>query len=602
MPTLISAGVSVTVTDESFFIPASAPTVPLFFIASRANKFQPNGISVAAGTNEHSIIRTVTSLGQSTQLYGIPTFLKDYTGAECHGDARNEYGLFALNQFLGVGNRAFVIRANIDLRDEPVANLAAAITGTPSHGNGVLTKTVTDLVISDGGTGYATTPTVQFTSTSGTGAAADAIVSGGIVTGYTITNGGTGYTSAPLVEFIGASTTTALATSVVSTDILVDQYAVSEVWTIAFTSPTTYNVIGTVSGLSGAGTVNTLFDNNDLVFTIRSGTTAFIIGDEFEITITSSTSAEPLGLNDAAKRVAITTALQAQINSNTEVRSEYWEFNLLLCPGYPEVADELLALSVAIQDEAFVIADCPMTKDADQVAYWANTSERFHSSSIAYYYPSGLASNLDGHNVVCAASGIALRTITYSDNVSEIWFAPAGMRRGMVTGVSMVGYVSGTLGTATTFNETNLNQGQRDNLYEYYKNVNPIVFFPGRGLIVWGQKTSSGAASALDRVNVSREMMYIKRSIRKASMPFVFEPNDQLTRDNLKAMIDGFLGDILVRRGLYDFVTLCNDHNNTPVRIDRNELWCDVALKPVKSAEFLYIPIRVLSTGATMPS
>ena len=96
--------------------------------------------------------------------------------------------------------------------------------------------------------------------------------------------------------------------------------------------------------------------------------------------------------------------------------------------------------------------------------------------------------------------------------------------------------------------------------------------------------------------------MYIKRSIRKASMPFVFEPNDQLTRDNLKAMIDGFLGDILVRRGLYDFVTLCNDHNNTPVRIDRNELWCDVALKPVKSAEFLYIPIRVLSTGATMPS
>jgi phage tail sheath protein FI len=95
--------------------------------------------------------------------------------------------------------------------------------------------------------------------------------------------------------------------------------------------------------------------------------------------------------------------------------------------------------------------------------------------------------------------------------------------------------------------------------------------------------------------------MYIKRQLRKSAFPFVFEPNDQITRDNLKAAADGFLNDILAKRGLYDFVTLCDLSNNTPDRIDRNEMYLDVALKPMKAAEFIYIPIRVLSTGAAMP-
>ena len=77
--------------------------------------------------------------------------------------------------------------------------------------------------------------------------------------------------------------------------------------------------------------------------------------------------------------------------------------------------------------------------------------------------------------------------------------------------------------------------------------------------------------------------------------------DDQITRDILKAAADGFLGDIMIKRGLYDFVTLCDESNNTPTRIDRNELWLDVAIKPVKAAEFIYIPIRVLNTGAKMP-
>jgi phage tail sheath protein FI len=300
--------------------------------------------------------------------------------------------------------------------------------------------------------------------------------------------------------------------------------------------------------------------------------------------------------------VAIATALQAEINSNTEVRSEIYEYNLIVCPGYPEVVDEMVALSNTVNDEAFVVADVPCDKTPDQAAVWALTTERVRSPNVAYYYPWGVASNLDGRDVLVAPSGVALRTYAYSDNQAYVWFAPAGVRRGIVTGVSRVGYVTGTRGTATTFVETNLNQGQRDNLYEFNKNINPIVFFPQNGLIVWGQKTSSLAASALDRVNVMRLIMYVKRQLRKGAFPFVFEPNDKITRDNLKAAADGFLNDILAKRGLYDFVTLCDESNNTPDRIDRNEMYLDVALKPVKAAEFIYIPIRVLSTGAQMPS
>lgn len=305
-----------------------------------------------------------------------------------------------------------------------------------------------------------------------------------------------------------------------------------------------------------------------------------------------------LGANDAARRVAITQALSAMINGNQEIRSENFEYNLILCPGYPEIADEMVKLVAEIMDEAFVIAETPMNLGPSDIVAWGGTTARQSSPHCAYYYPHSLASNIDGKDVLAAASGTALRTIVYSDNVSELWFAPAGTRRGLVTGVTDIGYAMGNLGSPTLFAEVHLNLGQRDDLYKYFTNINPIVFFPGRGIIIWGQKTSSPAASALDRISVSRMTKYIKRQLRKNTMSFVFEPNDQLTRDNLKAAVDGFLGDLVVKRGLYDFATVCDDSNNTPDRIDRNELYVDIAIKPVKAAEFIYIPIRIVSTGA----
>jgi phage tail sheath protein FI len=292
--------------------------------------------------------------------------------------------------------------------------------------------------------------------------------------------------------------------------------------------------------------------------------------------------------------------LIGEINSNTDVRSELYEYNLIICPGYFETAPDLLNLSLVINEEAFVIADTPFTLSPEATATWALTNQRQYSQDIAYYYPHSLAANLDGTLVFAAASGTALKTIAYSDSISEEWYPPAGFRRGVVVGVSDVGYVTGTLGTATTFVSTPLNQGQRDNLYQYNNNINIIPFFPGQGIVVFGQKTSASVASALDRINVMRLLMKIKRDIRKASYSFLFELNDVTTRDAIKAMIDSYLNDILLRRGLYDYVVICSEVNNPPSAIQANELHVDIALSPELAVEFIYIPITVVSYGTAL--
>jgi len=211
-----------------------------------------------------------------------------------------------------------------------------------------------------------------------------------------------------------------------------------------------------------------------------------------------------------------------------------------------------------------------------------------------------LATNIDGKTVLASSVGIALRTIAYSDSVSELWFGPAGTERGLVSGVSGIGYLTGTPGTATLFKSSTLNEGQRNNMYKYNTNLNPITFIPGVGIVVFGQKTSASVASARDRINVERMIMYIRRQLRKNLIGFLFRPNDALTQGNVKSVADSFLGNILARRGLVDFLTICDNSNNTPDVVDRNELVLDIALKPTKAAEFLYIPIRIVSSNAQL--
>ena len=117
---------------------------------------------------------------------------------------------------------------------------------------------------------------------------------------------------------------------------------------------------------------------------------------------------------------------------------------------------------------------------------------------------------------------------------------------------------------------------------------------------MFGQKTLNPTASALDRINVARLVVYIRERLDDIVKPFLFEPNDDITRQNAKGVVDGFLSNLVIQRGLFDYVTVCDNSNNTPARIDRNELYIDIAIQPVKAIEFIYIPIRIQNTlGAT---
>jgi phage tail sheath protein FI len=169
--------------------------------------------------------------------------------------------------------------------------------------------------------------------------------------------------------------------------------------------------------------------------------------------------------------------------------------------------------------------------------------------------------------------------------------APAGLTRGVITNASNVGYVN----SEGEFIPVALTGGQRDTLYA--NRINPMANFPGQGLYVFGQKTLQRAATALDRINVGRLLAYLRERFDPLARPFIFEPNDKITRTNAKAVFDAFLGDMIAKRAIYDYIVVCDETNNSPARIDKNELWIDVAIEPTKAAEFIYIPIRVVNTG-----
>lgn len=613
MATLVSPGVSVTVTDESFYIPQTAPTVPLLFIATEFGKTQMDGVTPAVGTREHSVVRTITSIRQSLQLYGTPVFRRDLAGNEFHGDARNEYGLLALNNALGQLNRAYVVRANVDLTDAPETFISYGIPvliGVPTPSPGTAGNAIPHSILAKTAALRPQTITIRFTTANSYAVTGDNIgfIGSGILgpqgfnsvqLSFDLENGEIPFVAGDLITFDLAYQPTGSLNNVGNgtfIDLTPGELAIPEVLTISFLSSTQFSVTGTIS-VGGTGNIGTPYDNGYTSFTIIPGTTPFSVGDSYTITVSEVTSTNPLGATDAARRVAIVQALQAEINSNTEVRSEIFEYNLILCPGYWETVDEMNRLAQDVLEEAFVVADTPGDKSPEQTAAWARTSERYNTVNSAYYYPWALMSNVDGHDVFGAPSGVALRTIAYSDNVGYVWSAPAGANRGVVTGVSKLGYYTGTPGTATTFVEANLNQGQRDALYEFGTNINPIAFFPGRGFLVFGQKTSSPVASSLDRINVARLVCYLRRVIRKGAFSYVFEPNDETTRKNLKSTVDGILADVTTKRGLYDYATSTDSTVNTPDRVQRNELWCEVLISPTITAEFIMIPIRLQSVG-----
>jgi hypothetical protein len=305
-----------------------------------------------------------------------------------------------------------------------------------------------------------------------------------------------------------------------------------------------------------------------------------------------------------AQRKVIVRALQATVNSNDQIRDEDGRiFNLIACPGYPELIGEMVNLNYDRGLTAFVVGDTParLTPDATSLLRWGNNQlgavedndigAASFDEYMGMFYPWGFTSDNFGNNVVVPPSHMILRVIALNDQVAYPWFAPAGVRRGGVTNATAVGYVN----SEGEFRSVALNTGQRDTLYE--TKVNPITFFTGTGLVNYGQKTRARAASALDRINVARLIIYLRRQLAVLAKPYIFEPNDKITRDEMKAAVEALLLELVGQRALYDYLVVCDESNNTPNRIDRNELWIDIAIEPVKAVEFIYIPLRLKNTG-----
>jgi phage tail sheath protein FI len=161
-----------------------------------------------------------------------------------------------------------------------------------------------------------------------------------------------------------------------------------------------------------------------------------------------------------------------------------------------------------------------------------------------------------------------------------------------VDNAAAIGYIDGATGE---FQQIGVSQAVRDILYE--RNINPITFIPGIGIVNFGNKTTLSVTTALDRINVARLVAFLRGRLEEIGKLFLFEPNDEITRNEIANVVNSLMIDLVAKRAIYDYLVVCDTSNNTPARIDRNELYVDVAIEPVKAVEFIYIPLRIKNTG-----
>jgi phage tail sheath protein FI len=274
------------------------------------------------------------------------------------------------------------------------------------------------------------------------------------------------------------------------------------------------------------------------------------------------------------------------------------DIRLLIEPGYISVAvqEKMKTICESRKDcMAILNMDPQQTTDASSMVTWRNSTQNLNSSYVALYAP--MVQIYDQYNstmTVVAGSGYIAAQYAYNDYIRNVWNAPAGLNRGILNVLSICN-VNGERYAFT--------QGERDTLYA--AQINPLQIFPGSGNVIWGQKTETTTPSALDRVNVRRLLIILEKAMAISLRSFVFEPNDENTRFRVTAMLDSYLT-TLSGSGAFETTTtdtkgyqvVCDETNNTPDVIDRNELHVDVFVKPVRTAEFIQLQVIVTTTGA----
>jgi len=370
----------------------------------------------------------------------------------------------------------------------------------------------------------------------------------------------------------------------------------------AWSASTTYS-IGSYVSYSGVNYISLQNSNRNQT----PGTTAYwtpITETNAWVTTSGNKDDGSMWAGRQAQRQIVVEAMKAGIDTSAAAREEQTLYSLIATPAYPELIPNMVALSNERNNTLFVVGDTPMrlADNGTDLAAWATNNNGLGiptqdglataSQYLATFWPSCQTTDLGGQVVVQPPSHMMIRTIIRSDEVSYPWLAPAGTRRGVVDNATAIGYINATTGE---FNQINVGQGLRDVLYE--NDINPITFIPGVGITNFGNKTTTSITSALDRINVARLVAFLRGRLEEIGKLYLFEPNDEITRNEITNTCNSLMIDLIAKRAIYDYLVVCDLSNNTPARIDRNELWVDIAIEPVKAVEFIYIPLRIKNTG-----
>lgn len=263
----------------------------------------------------------------------------------------------------------------------------------------------------------------------------------------------------------------------------------------------------------------------------------------------------------------------------------------------PDINDEdvqntLISLAESSQNFLAVVAPPYGLASVQDAIDWSNglstsRTNAINNSYAAIYWPwVKTFDQFDQKDKWFDPAIFGIRQMCFTDATSESWFAPAGFVRGRLTKPVDV--------------EINVGQGDRDAMYSGGNVVNPIVNFVQQGITIFGQRTAQRDPSALDRINVRRLMIIIRKILLNSTRQFVFEPNDATTWENITGLVESQLDEIARRRGITEFKVICDETTNTPVRVDKGELWCKVLLKPTKSAEIIVFELNLTNQSASL--
>ena len=289
---------------------------------------------------------------------------------------------------------------------------------------------------------------------------------------------------------------------------------------------------------------------------------------------------------------ADSTNIQGVFKENYDValgllaNGDAYDYNVIYVPGLNmQNANSTITKVLALaQNRGDCIAVIDTTSYGQAISEAISKAQSYDNSYGATYWPwVQISSRETGKINFVPASTLVPAVYEYNDKVSAEWFAPAGLNRG---------------GMSTVLRpERRLSVNDRNSLYG--GKVNPIATFPGVGTVIYGQKTLQSKASALDRVNVRRLLIALKRYIRQIGETIVFEPNTQVTRNKFLNQVNPYLETVQQRQGLYSFQVVMDETNNTPDVIDRNQLVGTIYLQPTRVAEFIQLDFNVLPTGTT---